>query len=113
MGVVLAAGSGKPVSVLFAGDFDPTGRAVPRSVVDPIARYSDGNGLDLDFQQIAVTAADVRSGQFTTRDVNIRDVNYKRYREEWLTRGPRPRMLRAGSMQLPLAHFGGGRGCGH
>lgn len=78
------ARQGRPVSVIFAGDYDPTGRAVPRSVVERIARYSDGNGLDLDFQQIAVTAEDVRSGAFTTHEVNTRDVNYKRYRQECL-----------------------------
>ncbi|MGW8955895.1 hypothetical protein [Streptomyces sp. NPDC055709] len=46
-------------------------------------RYGEG-GLYLDFQQIAVTADDVRSGQFATHDVNTADVNFKRHREECL-----------------------------
>ncbi|WP_063043740.1 hypothetical protein [Nocardia pseudovaccinii] len=76
---------GKPVSVIFAGDFDPTGRAVPRSVVTRVNRYSGGDGLDLSFRQIAVTASDVSSGEFVTHDVNTRDVNYSRYRQECLS----------------------------
>ncbi|ORT54219.1 hypothetical protein [Streptomyces sp. CB03238] len=81
---------GKAVSIVFAGDFDPTGRAVPRSVVERITRYGNGHRLDVQFEQIAVTADDVRSGQFTTHDVNTRDVNYKRYREECLREGLDP-----------------------
>ncbi|GAB2580532.1 hypothetical protein GCM10027168_11740 [Streptomyces capparidis] len=52
-------------------------------------RYGNGE-LDVEFQQIAVTADDVRSGQFTTHDVNTRDVNYKRYHEECLSEGIDP-----------------------
>ncbi|MET7305007.1 hypothetical protein [Embleya sp. NPDC005575] len=74
---------GRPLSVLFAGDWDPTGRSVPRSVVERMERYGNG-GLELDFRQIAVTADDVRSGRFTTHDVNTADANYRRYREECL-----------------------------
>ena len=52
-------------------------------------RYGNGE-LDLDFQQIAITADDVRSGRLTTHDVNTRDVNYARYREECLREGLDP-----------------------
>ncbi|GAA1930466.1 hypothetical protein GCM10009753_75370 [Streptantibioticus ferralitis] len=83
------ARQGRGVTVIFAGDWDPTGRAVPRSVVERIGRYGNG-GVDLDFQQIAVTADDVRSGQFTTHDVNTADVNFRRYREECLREGIDP-----------------------
>jgi hypothetical protein len=77
---------GKPVTVIFAGDWDPTGRCVPRSVIERMERYGNGE-LDLEFLQIAVTSADVRSGRLTTHDVNTRDVNYRRYREECLREG--------------------------
>ncbi|MFD6465361.1 hypothetical protein [Streptomyces goshikiensis] len=80
----------KPVTVIFCGDWDPTGRSVPRSVVERIERYGNG-GIDLEFQQIAITAADVRSHQLTAHDVNSRDVNYKRYQEECLHEGIDPR----------------------
>lgn len=80
---------GKPVTVIFCGDWDPTGRCVPRSVVERMERYGNGE-LDLKFRQIAITADDVRAGQLTTHDVNTRDVNYKRYREECLREGIDP-----------------------
>lgn len=80
----------KPVSVLFAGDYDPTGRVVPRSVKDRITRYSNGSGLDLDFRQIAVTADDVRSGELIAHAPNTRDVNYPRYRQECQREGIDP-----------------------
>lgn len=79
----------RPVTVVFCGDWDPSGRSVPRSVVERIGRYGR-NGVDLDFQQVAITADDVRAGQLTTHDVNTRDVNYKRYREECLREGIDP-----------------------
>ncbi|MEU8623060.1 hypothetical protein [Streptomyces sp. NPDC048623] len=79
----------KGVTVIFCGDWDPTGRSVPRSVVERIERYGNG-GIDLEFRQIAITAADVRAGELTAHDVNVRDVNYRRYREECLREGLDP-----------------------
>ncbi len=49
-------------------------------------RYGNGE-LDLEFRQSAITADDVRSGRFTTHDVNVRDVNFARYREERMREG--------------------------
>ncbi|MEV7470154.1 hypothetical protein AB0O20_27175 [Streptomyces kronopolitis] len=83
------AHQGKGVTVVFCGDWDPTGRCVPRSVIERMKRYGIGD-LDLEFRQIAITADDVRSGRLTTHDVNTRDVNYKRYREECLREGIDP-----------------------
>ncbi|MEU4654960.1 hypothetical protein AB0G32_13610 [Streptomyces sp. NPDC023723] len=51
-------------------------------------RYGNG-ALDLEFRQIAITAA-VRSGRLTTHDANTRDVNFARYREECLREGIEP-----------------------
>ncbi|MGW2546561.1 hypothetical protein ACWC5I_38240 [Kitasatospora sp. NPDC001574] len=81
---------GTGVSTVFAGDWDPSGRAVPRSVVERMQRYG-AEGLDLDFRQIAVTADDVRSGELTAHGVNEADVNYQRYRQECLDEGIDPR----------------------
>ncbi|MFE9484512.1 hypothetical protein ACFYNM_38770 [Streptomyces spororaveus] len=80
---------GKPLSIIFAGDWDPSGRSIPRSVVERMERYN-GSGLDLHFQQIAVTADDVRSGQLTTHDVNTADANFKRFQEECQREGLDP-----------------------
>lgn len=52
-------------------------------------RYGNGE-LDLEFRQIAITAADVRSGRLATHDVNTRDVNFARFREECLIEGIDP-----------------------
>ncbi|MFB7865425.1 hypothetical protein [Streptomyces sp. NPDC056069] len=102
------AHQGKGVTVIFCGDWDPTGRCVPRSVVERMERYGNGE-LDLEFRQIAITADDVRSGELTTHDVNTRDVNYARYREECLREGIDPNIsveveaLRPGLLRERLA----------
>ncbi|WP_030230300.1 hypothetical protein [Streptomyces sp. NRRL S-350] len=80
---------GKPLTVLYAGDWDPSGRAVPRSVVERIERYGN-NGIDLDFRQIAVTAGDVRGGRLVSHEANTADSNFKRFREECLHEGLDP-----------------------
>ncbi len=79
----------KALSICFIGDWDPSGRSVPRSVAERMERYGNGD-LDLDFRQIAVTAADVRSGQFTSHYVNTADVNFKRYHQECRREGIDP-----------------------
>ncbi|WP_327359598.1 hypothetical protein [Streptomyces sp. NBC_01304] len=80
---------GLPLSAYFCGDWDPSGRAVPRSVLERMERYSKGE-VDLRFEQLAVTAADVRSGQLATHDVNTADVNFTSYRQECLREGLDP-----------------------
>ena len=82
---------GRGVTAAFCGDWDPSGRAVPRSVVERMQRYGD-QALDLDFRQIAVTADDVRSGRLTAHGVNEADVNYRSYRQECLAEGIDPRI---------------------
>lgn len=54
------AHQGKGVTVIFCGDWDPTGRCVPRSVVERMERYGSGE-LDLEFRQIAITAVEVEA----------------------------------------------------
>ncbi|MFJ5850885.1 hypothetical protein [Streptomyces sp. NPDC092903] len=57
--------------------------------MDRIERYGN-NGIDLDFQQIAVTAADVRGGRLVAHEANTADSNFKRFREECLHEGLDP-----------------------
>ncbi|MCY0945671.1 hypothetical protein [Streptomyces antarcticus] len=77
-------------------------------MVERMERYGNSE-LDLDFRQIAITADDVRSGRLTTHDVNTRDVNFARYREECLREGIDPHIsveveaLRPGLLRERLA----------
>lgn len=71
----------KPITVLYVGDWDPSGVAIPRSVHERQMRYS-GGAVDLDFRRIAVTWDDVTSGRFTSHAVNTQDKNVGRFTEE-------------------------------
>jgi hypothetical protein len=68
--------AGKLVTVLYVGDWDPTGLAIPRSLEDRLRRYSD-HAVPIDFQRLAVTAEDVATGRFTSHHVNRADKNYR------------------------------------
>lgn len=70
--------AGKPVTVLFVGDWDPTGLAIPRSLEERLRRYSEGE-VPIEFRRLAVTVEDVASGRFTSHDVNTKDKNYRRF----------------------------------
>ena len=51
---------GKPVTVLYVGDFDPCGLDIGNSVRDRISRYlPPACGVEIDFQRIAITAQQV------------------------------------------------------
>lgn len=69
----------KPVVILYVGDWDPTGLAIPFSIEDRMGRYSVGAGLDVELRRVAVTAEDVASGQFISHSVNANDPNYRRF----------------------------------
>ncbi|MFK8851158.1 hypothetical protein [Streptomyces sp. Ac-502] len=80
---------GKPLTVLYVGDWDAAGRSVPRSIAERMERYS--GGIDLDFRQLAVTPADCRSGLYTAHQANAADVNYRRFAQECADEGLDPR----------------------
>ena len=100
---------GKPLTVLYAGDWDPSGRSIPRSVVERIDRYGS-SGIDLDFRQIAITVADVRSGRLVAHEANTADSNFKRFREECQREGLNPyeavevEALNPGNLRQRLDH---------
>jgi hypothetical protein len=73
--------AGKPVTILYVGDWDPMGLAIPRSLRERLLRYSR-DAVEVDFRRIAVTAGDVRSGELQTHHVNTRDPNYRHFAEE-------------------------------
>ncbi|WP_338930474.1 hypothetical protein WEB32_00965 [Streptomyces netropsis] len=57
--------------------------------MERIERYGS-NGTDLDFQQIAVTADDVRGERLVAHEANAADSDFKRFREECLREGLDP-----------------------
>ena len=80
---------GKPVSIIYVGDWDPSGLAIPLSVEERIQRYGDDD-LDLEFERIAVTASDVASGDLIGHSANMRDSNYRRFADHCRVMGLDP-----------------------
>lgn len=50
---------GKPVEILYLGDWDPSGLAISRSLENRLNRYSDGS-IDINLRRIAVTPEQIR-----------------------------------------------------
>lgn len=72
---------GKPVRVLYVGDWDPTGTAIPRSVVERSLKF----GVDLEeFTRLAVNAEQIVGlGLQSQPDaVKPKDPNFKAFAEE-------------------------------
>lgn len=69
---------GKPVRILYLGDWDPSGLAIRRSLEERLHRYSHGE-IDIDFQSIAITPDQIRLGDLKRHDVNTKDSSYRRF----------------------------------
>lgn len=80
--------TGKPVSVLYVGDWDPSGLAISRSLHERLREYSER--WPISFSRVALTAADIGRGELTSHAVNRQDKNYRRYAEECRTVGLDP-----------------------
>ena len=62
---------GKPVTVLYVGDFDPCGLDIGNSVRDRITRYlAPSSGIEVDFQRIAITGRQVLEEQLPGHGLN-------------------------------------------
>lgn len=72
---------GKPVTILYVGDWDPSGLAIPRSLEDRLNRYSDGS-VEIELRRLAVTPEQITEQNLQTHDVNTKDSSYKRFVEE-------------------------------
>lgn len=68
----------KPVSILFVGDWDPSGLAIQQAVEDRVERYSD-SALEVAFERIAIQPGDIPG--LVSHPVNKRDPNYRRFVE--------------------------------
>ncbi|MFE3142967.1 hypothetical protein [Streptomyces scopuliridis] len=60
------AHQGKGVTVIFGGDWEPTGRCIPRSVVERMERYGNGEQLS-NKEAVALFAAEGAFDPETTR----------------------------------------------
>lgn len=69
---------GKPVTVLYVGDWDPSGLAVDRSLRERLNRYC-GGAVAIDFRRIAVTPAQIVDLGLTSHEANRADASYPRF----------------------------------
>src|SRR5262249_370480 len=70
---------GKPVEIIYLGDWDPTGLAIPRSLVERFARY--GPDLNIKVLRLAVLAEDIKSMGLEGHEANRSDPNYAAFSE--------------------------------
>ena len=73
-----AAAIGKPVVILYIGDWDPTGTAIDGSVAERLQRYGDGR-VSLEVERIAVTATQVPGLIAAVHRLNHNDRNTARF----------------------------------
>jgi hypothetical protein len=78
---------GKEVRILYVGDWDPTGLAIPLSVEERIHRYAD---IEVMLDRVAVTTHDVANGDLVAHEVNTRDGNYQRFAARCIAMGLDP-----------------------
>lgn len=71
---------GKPVTVLYVGDWDPSGLAIDRSVKERLDRYTE-DAVEIDFRRIAVTSEQIRELDLTAHAINDRDTSARRFAE--------------------------------
>ncbi len=69
----------KPICILYAGDWDPTGLAIDRSLEERYHRYSD-EGADISIGRVAVTPLQIQAHGLTGGPAKVGDPNYKRFR---------------------------------
>lgn len=72
--------TGKPVTVLYLGDWDPSGLAIPRSLEERLRRYSNDE-VPFDLRRLAVTPEQIRQYGLQTHSVNANDSSYQRFAE--------------------------------
>jgi hypothetical protein len=93
---------GKPVTVLYVGDWDPSGLAIDRSVSERLARYTEEQ-VTIDFRRIAVTPRQIAALDLTAHDVNRKDSNYHRFVETCAAAGLSPdRAIEVESIPPPV-----------
>jgi hypothetical protein len=61
-------GDDRPYHVYYLGDFDRAGQDGARSLEEKLRRFGDEDGVEIIFEQIAVTEAQIRNGHLPTRE---------------------------------------------
>jgi hypothetical protein len=69
---------GKPVVVLYVGDWDPSGLAIDRSLRERLERYCEGE-VEIDFTRLAVQPHQIRRLELASHDANRQDKNYGQF----------------------------------
>ena len=80
-----AARIGKPIHVIYVGDWDPTGLAIDRSLEERYERYSDDAELTL--TRVAVTAEQIHEHGLPAGPAKSKDPNFKRFASECTAEG--------------------------
>jgi len=92
----------KPVTILYCGDWDPSGLAIPRSVEDRLRRYSHDE-VEIVFERFAITPENIIDDGLQTHHVNKKDGNYRRFATECDRVGLAPQMaVEVEAMSPPL-----------
>jgi hypothetical protein len=69
---------GKPVTILYVGDWDPSGLAIDRSLQERLGRYCEGE-VEIDFTRLAVTPFQIKHYGLTSHEANRQDKNYRQF----------------------------------
>jgi hypothetical protein len=71
---------GKPVQIIYVGDFDPSGLAIDRSLVDRYAEFGAGE-VPLTLTRVAVTPEQIAAYDLFGYPAKRNDPNYRRFLE--------------------------------
>lgn len=71
----------KPVTILYLGDWDPSGLAIPRSLEERLNRYSNDE-IDIEFRRFCIAPHQITQYELQTHDVNTDDRSFRRFAEE-------------------------------
>ncbi len=92
---------GKPVTILYVGDWDPSGLAIARSLEERLRRYSK-DLVDIEFVRVAITPDDVRQGDLVSHDLNKNDVNYAKFLAHCRLEGLVPQAVEVEALPAPI-----------
>lgn len=79
---------GKPVDILYVGDYDPSGLAIDRSLISRYAEY--GDDVDVTIERIALTADQIREYRLEGNPAKRSDPNFARFEATCRSLGMEP-----------------------